>query len=88
MRCFSIRELKLLKEKAYHVFAQVESYPEGEYVEIIRIAMPESLLPEQDTIKEIIQRAFFHLYEPSDEALAKYGIRLEYSDSEAEIRTV
>lgn len=40
------------------------------------------------TAKEIIRRAFFHLYEPSDEAFAKYGIRLEYSDSEAEIRTV
>ena len=57
-------------------------------MKIFRIEIPEWLLPEQDAIKEIIQSAFSYLYEPDNESYAKYGIRLEYYDSEAEIRSV
>ena len=80
--------LLLIGEAVIHVFAKVAGFQEGESVEICRIELPESLLSEQDSVKEIISSAFFLLYEPSDESAEKYGIRLEYSDNEAEIRTV
>lgn len=52
------------------------------------IAMPELLLPEQDSVKEIIRSALFIMYAPDILSAEKYGIRLEYSDNRAEIRIV
>ena len=80
--------LLLAGEAVIHVFAKVHGFQEGKSVKICRIAMPGALLPLQDSVKKVIRSAFFFWYAPDNESAEKYGIRLEYSESEAEIRTV
>ncbi|MBR6717407.1 MAG: hypothetical protein IKI77_03570 [Oscillospiraceae bacterium] len=80
--------LLLAGEAVIRVFAKVHGFQEGKTVKICRIAMPESLLPVEDSVKKMIRSAFFFWYAPDNESAEKYGIRLEYSDREAEIRIV
>lgn len=80
--------LLLAGDAVIRVFAQVHGFQEGRCVNIKCIAMPELLLPEQDSVKEIIRSALFIMYAPDILSAEKYGIRLEYSDNRAEIRIV
>lgn len=86
---FAPEEHLLLTEDAViRVFSQSENGREGHAAKINRITLPESFLPELETVKKIIRRAFFFLHAPNSESAEKYGLRFEYIDRNAEIITV